>query len=281
MPPFLFARARGFIYNLFIMDLYIASVIMGIALAATTRLKMTLPFFILGLAIKLNWGMVHPASGTEWLGSWPAIICFGVAVILEIIADNIPVVEHWLDIAEGFISPVAGAFIVISSSGMAKFDPLMTLALGLMGAGVGAGAYLAHNIPKRGARDVSGGAFTGASFLSSISETGLAAAESIIAVHWPWIALGLACLSLLGGWLLFIFLRKRPGVVSVLVGLASLCALGLTVLPFFGIIAWFTLAWSFIGLVIAGRARSWAGAVLNFVALLLSLVRLIVGLGIF
>lgn len=281
MPPFLFARPRGLGYNLFIMDVYIVSVIMGIALAATTRLKMTLPFFILGLAIKLDWGMVRPAAGTEWLGSWPAIVCFGVAVILEIIADNIPAVEHWLDVAEGFISPVAGAFLVISASGMAKFDPLMTLVLGLIGAGVGTGAYLAHNIPKRGAREVSGGAFTGASFLSSISETGLAAAESFIAINWPWIALGLAGLSLVVGWLLFVFLRKRPGVISVLVGLVSLCALVPTILPFLGIIAWFSLAWSFIGLVVAARAKSWAGAILNFTALFLSLVRVIVGLGIF
>ncbi|MGB9589681.1 MAG: DUF4126 domain-containing protein [candidate division WOR-3 bacterium] len=263
------------------MDIYIASVIMGIALAATTRLKMTLPFLILGIAIKLNWGMVHPTVGTEWLGSWPALICFGVAVVLEIVADNIPAVEHGLDVAEGFISPVAGAFIVIATSGMAKFDPLMTLVLGLIGAGVGAGAYLAHNIPKRGAREISGGSFTGASFLSSISETGLGAAEAFIAVNWPWIALGLAVLSLVAGWLLFILLKKRPGLISILVGLISLCGLVPALLPFLGILAWFTLAWSFIGLVVAARARSWAGAILNFLALLLSLVRVIVGLGVF
>lgn len=275
------ARPRFFPYNITAMDVYIISVIMGIALAATTRLKMTLPFFILGLAIKLGWGVVHPAAGTEWLGSWPAIICFGVAVILEIIADNIPAVEHWLDVAEGFISPVAGAFIVIAASGMADFDPLVTLVLGLIGAGVGAGAYFAHNIPKRGAREISGGAFTGASFLSSISETGLAAAEGLIAVFWPWVALGLALLSLLGGWLLFMFLRKRPGLVSVLIGIISALFLIPALLPFLGIVAWFTLAWSFIGLIIAARAKSWPGAILNFLVLFFSLVRVIVGLGIF
>ncbi len=256
------------------MGIYISSVVMGIALAATTRLKMTLPFLILGLAIHFGWGQVRPAAGTEWLGSWPAIIAFGVAVILEFVADNVPAVDHVLDVSEAFIAPVAGAFITIAASGMAKFDPLLTLVLGLIGAGVGAGAYFAHNPIKRAAVDASGAQLTGSTLASSVAETTVASIEAVVATIWPWLALILILVSIVVGIVVFVFLKKKPGLISVIGGVMAVSLSLISCVPGLGLLSWFTLVWSIGGLWLAFKGKSVAGGSLNLLALLISGLRI-------
>ena len=258
-----------------IMDIYISSVVMGIALAATTRLKMTLPFLILGLAIHFGWGQVHPAAGAEWLGSWPAIITFGIAVILEIIADNVPAVDHILDVSEAFVAPVAGALITLAASGMADFDPLLTTVLALVGAGVGAGAYWAHNPVKRGTVDAMGAQLSGASMASSLSETVLATVESVVATFWPVIAIVLIVFSVIGGLVMFVFFKKRPRLLAMLSGILALVVWAISCVPGLGFVAWFTLVWSIAGLALSFKAeKSLLPGLINGAVMLLSAFRL-------
>jgi len=117
----------------------IVAVLMGVSLAATCGLRAFLPLLIISICAKA--GFVDLASGFEWMGSWTAIICFGVATVAEILADKIPAVDHVLDAAGVYVRPIAGA--VAASSLISGMDPLLGLVIGIIIGGTIAGTVQA------------------------------------------------------------------------------------------------------------------------------------------
>jgi len=85
---------------------------MGLGLAASAGLRAFLPMLIVGLAARLD--LVELAGGFAWLESWPAITVFAVAVAAELGADKFPVVDHFLDMFQMIVKPVAGALLAAS-----------------------------------------------------------------------------------------------------------------------------------------------------------------------
>jgi hypothetical protein len=92
----------------------------------------------------------------QFLSSNRALILFGVASLIEILADKIPAVDHALDALSTPLRAGAGALLAASALGQAT-DPLAALALG---AAVGAPAALVPHAAKASLRAVST-AFTG------------------------------------------------------------------------------------------------------------------------
>jgi len=86
---------------------WIVALAAGVALSAASGLRAFLPLFALGVAGRLGW--LDLQSQVEWLTSNPALVCFGVATVLEITADKIPVVDHALDAIATPLRPLAGA----------------------------------------------------------------------------------------------------------------------------------------------------------------------------
>ena len=71
-----------------------AASLTGLALAATCGLRAFLPLFTLsGLSLA---GKVSLGAGYDWMGTWPAALAFGVAVVLELVGDKFPAVDHAL-----------------------------------------------------------------------------------------------------------------------------------------------------------------------------------------
>ena len=106
----------------------IFAILMGFSLAATCGLRAFLPLLIISLGAKAGW--IDLSSGFEWMASWPAIIVFGTATVLEILGDKVPTVDHLLDAGGVFVRPVAGA--VAASSLIQGMNPLMTLVVGII-----------------------------------------------------------------------------------------------------------------------------------------------------
>ena len=77
----------------------------GVALAASCGLRAFLPLLVLGLAARL--GLFQPSPQAAWLGQDLALLALGVATVLEIAADKIPVVDHALDAVGLVVRPVA------------------------------------------------------------------------------------------------------------------------------------------------------------------------------
>ncbi|MFT4975248.1 MAG: hypothetical protein ACI8S6_001135 [Myxococcota bacterium] len=142
---------------------------MGLALAATCGLRAFLPLLTISVLAAL--GQLELGAGFMWMASPAAIVCFSTAVVVEVVSDKFPAVDHALDAAGVFIKPVAAA--VVTASMVVGFDPLLALVLGLMSGGVVAeGVHLA----KAKARLLSS-AFTG-----TIANPILSVGEDIAAV---------------------------------------------------------------------------------------------------
>ncbi len=88
----------------------------GVVIAATTGLRAFLPLFALGVAGRLGWWPVD--EHMRWLQSTPALVALGVATVVEIAGDKVPVVDHVLDAIGTVVRPAAGvigSFVVLQA----------------------------------------------------------------------------------------------------------------------------------------------------------------------
>lgn len=107
---------------------------MGLALASTCGLRAFLPLFTLsGLALA---DKVTLGEGYTWLGTWPAALAFGVAVVLELVGDKFPAVDHAMDGLGVVIKPLAAT--LATASMITGMDPLLAAVVGLITGGVAA-----------------------------------------------------------------------------------------------------------------------------------------------
>jgi len=87
-------------------------VAMGVALSACAGLRAFLPLFVVGLAGRFDW---VPLSGSfEWLSDWPALVVFGIAVVVELVGDKFPAVDHLLDSMQTIVKPIVGAMLMLT-----------------------------------------------------------------------------------------------------------------------------------------------------------------------
>jgi len=107
----------------------------GIALAACTGLRAFLPLFATGIAARLGW--VDLSGSFGWLASTPALVVFGVAVAVELLADKVPVLDHALDVLHTVLKPAAGA--VLAASMLTHLTPLQAMVVGIAFGGGSAG----------------------------------------------------------------------------------------------------------------------------------------------
>ena len=110
-------------------------IMMGIGLAGCAGLRAWLPLFCAGLLGRLGY---LPLSGAfSFLERADVLIVFGVATLLEILGDKLPVIDHLLDLAGTVARPVAGT--MLSASVLTGIDPTTASLLGLI---VGGGTAL-------------------------------------------------------------------------------------------------------------------------------------------
>ena len=111
----------------------------GIVLAATAGLRAFMPLFAAGVAARtLGWEL---SSSMHWLASTPALVGLGVATVVEIVADKVPVVDHVLDAIHTFLGPLAGALAALSV--WVHVPPPVAMALAIMvGAPIAGGVHV-------------------------------------------------------------------------------------------------------------------------------------------
>jgi hypothetical protein len=177
-------------------------VTMGVGLASCAGLRAFVPLLVLGLAGRF--GGLPLAGDHAWLAGDPALVVFGVATLVELVADKVPLVDHLLDSAATLIKPVAGGLIM--SAIVADSGPLGLTVLWIVVGGSAAGVV---HLLKAHLRWVSTSSTAGLGnpVLSVVEDTG-AVVGSVIAVVWPVVAGTLAVLVLVG--LLLLWRRLRP-----------------------------------------------------------------------
>lgn len=156
----------------------IFSLFLGIGLAAAAGFRIFLPLFVLSLAVKLGGSFINLDESWLWVGSTPALITLGVAMVVEIGAYYIPIIDNMLDTIAVPLAGVAGTIAVGIT--MPEMNEVATWALAII---AGGGTAAAISGTTAAARAVSTTTTAGAgNFLVNTGETLSSTVLSITAI---------------------------------------------------------------------------------------------------
>jgi uncharacterized membrane protein len=156
-------------------------ILLGLGLSASTGLNTFLPLLLLSAAARFHIAGIELGTKFEWLTSDAAIITLIVACVIELIADKVPAVDHFLDSAGTFVRPLAGA--LASASVLTGIDPMVAAIIGII---VGGPTSLGMHTLKAGTRVASTATTFGcANPIISIIEDVIAFSLSVLAIFLP------------------------------------------------------------------------------------------------
>ena len=171
----------------------LASIALGVSLAACCGLRAFLPLFLLGMVGRFT-GWVELGDAFGWLTSSGALLALGIGVVLEAAADKVPGLNHLLDALATPLRAVAGMLV---TAAVVVDLPLWVVAL--LAIILGGGTALAMGIAKSGVRGgvTAATASTGTPAASLLEDIGcalttvLAMAITMVAVVVAVVAVGL------------------------------------------------------------------------------------------
>ncbi len=164
------------------------SIAVGLGLAAACGFRVFVPLLLLAVAALT--GHAHLAPGFAWMGTWPAVIAFAVATVLEIAGYYIPFVDHVLDVVATPAAVIAGA--VATAAVFVDVPPLVRWAVAIVAGGGVAGLAQGASVLARAKSAL----FTGglANPLVATAELAAAAGASLLALVAPVVAI--ACVAM-------------------------------------------------------------------------------------
>lgn len=166
------------------------SICLGIGLSAACGFRIFVP--LLAMSIASLSGHLMLSRGFEWIGTYPALMAFGTATLLEISAYYIPWVDNLMDSVAAPIAVVAGT--VVAASSIMHMSPLMKWALALIAGGGTAAIFHGATGILRGASTAVTGGF--GNYAVATAELGIASGLSMLAIALP-IVSGVVVLVLL------------------------------------------------------------------------------------
>jgi hypothetical protein len=108
-------------------------VLSGLTLAAPAGLNAYIPLLAVALAERFGW--VHLREPFDGIGSWWVIAVIAVLLLVEVVADKVPAVDHVNDAIQTVVRPAAGGLLAISASQQGTVQPLVLLVAGVLIAG--------------------------------------------------------------------------------------------------------------------------------------------------
>ncbi len=173
---------------------------MGIALSAACGFRVFVPLLIAGLAVRF--AGVHVADSLAWAGSDAALVCLGIATLLEITAYYVPYVDNLLDMVCTPLALIAG--MVVMSGMLGDLPAYLQWGIGIVGGAGSAGVVQAGSVLLRGLS--TGGTGGIANPVLSTVENILATLGSVLAVFVPILAVGVMILLV---WIISRVIRRR------------------------------------------------------------------------
>jgi uncharacterized membrane protein len=108
-------------------------VLSGIALAAPAGLNAYIPLLAVALAERFGWLTLR--APFDLLGEWWMIALIAVLLVVEIVADKIPAVDHVNDAIQTIVRPAAGGLLAASASGAGTVSTVALVVIGVLLAG--------------------------------------------------------------------------------------------------------------------------------------------------
>ena len=104
--------------------------ITGITLAAPAGVNAYIP--LLAVAVAQHFGWVHLRQPFDAMGSWWFIALVAVLLLVEVVADKIPAVDHVNDAVQTFVRPAAGGLLAVAASHPGSVQPWLFLVAGVL-----------------------------------------------------------------------------------------------------------------------------------------------------
>lgn len=152
----------------------------GITLAAPAGLNAYIPVLAVAIAQRVGW--VNLSGPYAHMGDWWFIALVSVLLIVELVADKVPAVDHVNDAIQTIVRPAAGGLLAVAASGEGSIQPWLMLAAGVIIAG---GVHAVKASARPLINGVTGGA--GAPVASTVEDVG-AVGLSVMAIAAPIIA---------------------------------------------------------------------------------------------
>ena len=158
----------------------------GAGLSAAAGLNAFIPFVLVGMLDRFTTLLELPAS-LDWISSWWAIGAGMVLLVVDVVFDKVPGVDHVSDLIQTAVRPLMGGLVFAASSSAARFEstdwwqenPWVGAVIGVVLAGtVHAGKALSRPIVNAGTFGL------GAPFVSA-AEDATSATVSIVAILLP------------------------------------------------------------------------------------------------
>jgi hypothetical protein len=162
----------------------------GVVLAATAGLRAFLPVFSASL---MAWMTDLPLpDNLVWLEKPQTVLIFGVATLLEILGDKIPVVDHLLDSVQVLTKPALA--VLAATPFLHQLAPEYSVGIGiLLGAPLALGVHSAKATARLGSTATTGGI---GNPVLSLAEDVAAVVSIVIGFLAPLIALALMAVTI-------------------------------------------------------------------------------------
>ena len=183
---------------------------MGFSLAAVTGFRAFLPLLAAGGCARL--GLLPLGESFLWLQSDEALIILGVATVLELLGDKVPLVDHALDAGGALVKPAAGW--LVAAAPLLHLDTKWATVLALLTGSTVAGAIHLMRTPIRAASTVTTGGLGNP--LISLAEDGASVVGTLLAIFLPLLGFLLICGALAGAVYLWRRRLRRPGAAPAL-----------------------------------------------------------------
>jgi hypothetical protein len=106
----------------------------ALGLAIPAGLNAYIPLLAVALAQRFEW--LELRAPFDVLGSWWVIALIAVLLVVEMVADKVPVVDHVNDIIQTVVRPAAGGIVSVAAAGSASnVAPWLLVVAGVLLAG--------------------------------------------------------------------------------------------------------------------------------------------------
>lgn len=160
----------------------IISICLGIGLSASAGFRVFLPLFALSLSSYFNVWELN--ESWQWIGNLTAVITFGIATLVEIVAYYVPFIDNLLDSIAIPLATIAGTAVMVST--VADLNPVVTWTLAIIAGGGTAAAIKTSTGATRLTSSVSTAGF-GNSLVTTV-ETGTSIVMSVFSIFLPIVA---------------------------------------------------------------------------------------------
>lgn len=154
-------------------------ILTGMGLAMPAGLNAYIPLLALGIADRY-FGLINLAAPYDLLATPAGLAIITLLLIVEVVADKVPLVDHLNDLIQSAVRPSSGAVVLMASTDPVDYvNPIFALLLGLTLAGL---VHLIKMAIRPAITATTGGV---GNPIVSAAEDGAAIASSIIALVAP------------------------------------------------------------------------------------------------